>query len=84
VWWRLEYVLAGIFAVLTVLTGVWPTWIESLLGAAPDGGSGAGERGVALLFGMGALAAALVARRGRRSARNGGPATPTSPGAADA
>jgi len=58
--------------------------IESLLGAAPDGGSGAGERGVALLFGMGALAAALVARRGRRSARNGGPATPTSPGAADA
>jgi hypothetical protein len=72
VWWRIEFLLAGIFVVLTLVTAVWPMWIESLLGVTPDGGNGAGERWVALVFGVCALAAAVVAHHGRRSARAGG------------
>jgi hypothetical protein len=82
--WRIELVLAGIFAALTVLTAVWPTWIETISGASPDGGNGEGERWVAVLFGAGALVAAVVARRERRSARKRTATSTSSHRAADA
>jgi hypothetical protein len=59
----IELVLASIGTVLTVMTLIWPTWMESLLGQSPDGGDGSVER----LFALGWLAAtvlfALLARR---------------------
>jgi hypothetical protein len=59
-------VLAVVTAVLTVVTVIWPTWIESLFEASPDGGDGSAER----LFALGWLAAtvlfAALARRDRR------------------
>ena len=59
----IELVLAAIGGVLTVVTVIWPTWIESLLGESPDGGDGSAER----LFALGWLAAtvlfAVLARR---------------------
>jgi hypothetical protein len=59
----IELVLASIGAVLTVVTLIWPTWIETLIGESPDGGNGSVER----LFALGWLAAtvlfALLARR---------------------
>jgi hypothetical protein len=58
-----ELVFASIGAVLTVVTLIWPTWIETLLGESPDGGDGSAER----LFALGWLAAtvlfAVLARR---------------------
>ena len=63
---RTEVVLAGIFAFLAVATAFWPTWIESLFEASPDGGDGSAER----LFALGWLAVAVLfsvlARRDRR------------------
>jgi hypothetical protein len=32
-----ELVLAGMSAVLALVTAFWPNWIESLFGASPDG-----------------------------------------------
>lgn len=66
----IELVLAAFGGVLTVVTLIWPTWIESLLGESPDGGDGSVER----LFALGWLAAtvlfAVLARRDwRRIAR---------------
>ena len=40
---RVELVLAVMSAVLALVTAVWPTWIESLFGVSPDGGSGETE-----------------------------------------
>ena len=37
---RIEALLAAIFLLLAVLTAIFPTWVESLLGISPDSGSG--------------------------------------------
>jgi hypothetical protein len=52
----IELVLAAVGAVLTVVTLVWPTWIETLFGESPDGGDGSAER----LFALGWLAATVL------------------------
>ena len=61
-----ELVLTAVALVLTVVTAIWPTWIESLFEASPDGGDGSAER----LFALGWLAVAVLfsglARRDRR------------------
>ena len=49
---RAETTMAGIAAVLTVVTFIGPTWIESLTG-------------LALIFAVAALALSLMARRDR-------------------
>lgn len=62
----IELVLAAVAAMLTVVTAIWPTWIESLFEVSPDGGDGSAER----LFALGWLAVAVLfsvlARRDRR------------------
>ncbi len=52
----IELVLASIGAVLTVVTLIWPTWIETLFNESPDGGDGSAER----VFALGWLAATLL------------------------
>ncbi len=66
---RVESVLAGLFAIGTVATLIWPTWIESLTGLEPDKGSGEAEWWLVILLGVAALFTAILARRDYRAAR---------------
>lgn len=59
----IEAVLSAIAVVLTVVTLIWPDWIELLFDEAPDGGDGSLER----LFAIGWLVAAIVFGRLARS-----------------
>jgi hypothetical protein len=59
---------SALFVALTLVTIIWPTWIEGLSGLEPDGGNGDGERWVAVVFALLALAATLLARREYRDA----------------
>jgi ABC-type thiamin/hydroxymethylpyrimidine transport system permease subunit len=63
---HVEVVLAGISIALGVLTLVFPEWIEELTGLEPDAGSGALEWIVAGIFLVGAVVAAVLARRDYR------------------
>jgi hypothetical protein len=63
---RVEVVLAGLSTVLCVLTLVLPEWIEALTGLEPDAGSGELEWVVAGIFLVGAVVAAVLARRDYR------------------
>ena len=51
-----ELALGAVSFVLALVTVVWPTWFESLLGESPDGGDGSFER----LFSLAWLAAAVL------------------------
>jgi hypothetical protein len=63
---RVEVVLAGVSAVLCVLTVVFPEWIEALTGLEPDAGSGSLEWIVAGVFLTATVASAILARRDYR------------------
>jgi hypothetical protein len=65
---RVEVVLALLCAVLAAATMIWPTWIESLTGLEPDAGTGETEWWIVLVFAVGAIAAAVLARRDHRRA----------------
>jgi hypothetical protein len=71
----LQTVLAAAGLVLSLLTMVWPEWIEELFGVEPDGGSGALEWLIALGLLAAAATLALLAHRGRRRLRDLAPAT---------
>ncbi|WP_344097696.1 hypothetical protein [Microbacterium deminutum] len=58
-----EFVLAGVFAILAILTAVNPQWIETLFGVDPDRGSGALEWIIVAVFGVLALLAAGLGTR---------------------
>jgi hypothetical protein len=64
----MEFSFAVVFAVLTAVTLVWPTWIESLFGIAPDHGSGEAEWLLVVLFALAGLVLALLGRRDYRAA----------------
>ena len=63
---RVETILAVVFAVLAVVTLLWPTWIESITGLEPDAGSGAAEWAVVAVFAVAAVGAAAIARHDYR------------------
>ena len=63
---RIQVVLAVISAALSILTMVFPTWIEELTGLEPDAGSGALEWAIAGIFLAAAVVSALLARRSYR------------------
>jgi hypothetical protein len=48
--------LAGIAFVLSVVSFVWPAWLEQLFGDTPDGGNGLIEYALAVGFALVALA----------------------------
>ena len=58
-----EFALAGIFAVLAIVTVVMPQWIEALFGIDPDRGSGALEWVIVASFGALALIAVALGTR---------------------
>jgi hypothetical protein len=64
---RLELWVGTMFAVLAVVTAFEPQWIERLFGEKPDGGSGALEWGIVLVFGVLALVLGWHGWRARRA-----------------
>lgn len=66
---RIEIVLSGLLAAATVLTAIWPDWIESLTGWDPDGGDGKAEWLIVLVFAIVTVAVSALARRDLRVIR---------------
>jgi hypothetical protein len=66
---RIEIVLAALLGIATVLTAVWPTWIEGSLGVDPDGGNGKAEWLIVAVLAVATIAAAALARRDLRVLR---------------
>jgi hypothetical protein len=66
---RIEIVLSGILAALTVLTAIWPDWIESLTGWDPDHGDGKAEWLIVLVFAVVTVAVTALASRDLRVVR---------------
>jgi hypothetical protein len=60
---RIELGVAAVFAVLTAVTLVWPTWIESLTGLEPDRGSGGAEWWVVVVLGLATIGLGLLGGR---------------------
>lgn len=54
-------ILGLLFALLTALAVLVPTWIESATGASPDGGNGSAELLLAVLAGVATLVTAVSA-----------------------
>jgi hypothetical protein len=63
---RIELVLAVISAALSVLTLVFPEWIEEVTGLEPDAGSGALEWIIVGVFMAATVVSAALARRDYR------------------
>ena len=74
---RIEIVLSALLGLMTILTAVWPTWIEGLFGFDPDGGNGKAEWLIVVVLAVATVAAAALARRdvcvARRRACTGTP-----------
>ena len=62
----IELVLACATGLATVAPVIWPTWIEALFEASPDGGDGSAERLFALAWLAATVVFAVLARRDRR------------------
>ena len=66
---RIEIVLSALLGTATIVTALWPTWIERLFGFDPDGGSGAAEWWIVAVLAVITVAAAALARRDLRVIR---------------
>ncbi len=66
---RIEIVLATILGMATILTAVWPSWIEGLFGFDPDGGNGTTEWWIVIVLAVTTIAVAALARRDLRVVR---------------
>jgi hypothetical protein len=66
---RLELGLSAVFAVLAVVSLIWPTWIESLTGLEPDKGSGEVEWWIVVILGLATIGLGLLGGRDRAAAR---------------
>jgi hypothetical protein len=66
---RIEIVLAAVLGVATILTVVWPEWIEGLFGFDPDGGNGTAEWGIVVVLAVATIVVAALARRDLRIVR---------------
>ena len=66
---RIETILAVILGAATILTAVWPDWIEGLTGWDPDHGNGSAEWLIVAVFAVATLIVAAMARRDLRVIR---------------
>jgi hypothetical protein len=66
---RIEIVLAAILGIATILTAVWPDWIEGMFGFDPDGGNGTTEWWIVVVLAATTVAVAALARRDLRMVR---------------
>jgi hypothetical protein len=67
---RIETILAIVGVLLSLLTLVWPEWIEEIFGVEPDGGSGELEWVIALGFLALGIGLGALARRDQRRLSN--------------
>jgi hypothetical protein len=58
----IETVLGLMTLLVGLLTAVWPQWIEALIDADPDGGSGSLEWGIVAAFFAATVTLGLMAR----------------------
>ena len=66
---RLEVVLSALVGIATIVTAVWPRWIEGVFGFDPDGGNGSAEWWIVATLAVIALGTAALARRDLRGVR---------------
>ncbi len=66
---RIEIVLSVILGATTILTALWPDWIEGLFGFDPDGGNGTVEWLIVAALAVVTIAVAALARRDLRVLR---------------
>jgi Mg2+ and Co2+ transporter CorA len=66
---RIEIVLSALLGTATIVTALWPTWIEGLFGLDPDGGNGTAEWWIVAVLAAITVAAAALARRDLRVVR---------------
>jgi hypothetical protein len=66
---RIEIVLSALLGTATIVTAVWPTWIEGLFGFQPDSGNGQTEWWIVAVLAVATIAAAALARRDLRVLR---------------
>jgi hypothetical protein len=66
---RIEIVLSVLLGTATIVTALWPTWIEGLFGFDPDGGNGTAEWWIVAMLAAITAAAAALARRDLSIAR---------------
>ena len=71
---RIEIALAVVLGAATILTAVWPDWIEGLFGVDPDGGNGTVEWLIVAVLAVATFAVAALARRDLRVLRHRTPA----------
>jgi hypothetical protein len=67
---RIEIVLSALLGTATIVTAVWPAWIEALSGFDPDGGSGTTEWWIVAVLAVTSIAAAALGGRDLRLARS--------------
>ena len=60
---RIEVVLSALLGTATIVTAIWPTWIEGVFGVDPDGGNGTAEWWIVAVLAVITVAAAALARR---------------------
>jgi hypothetical protein len=74
----IEVFLAVCSAIATVLSLVWPQWIEAVFEESPDAGDGSAERLVAVVFLVATVVFSWFARREwrQRGAKSGFDARP--------
>jgi hypothetical protein len=66
---RIEIVLSALLGAATILTAVWPDWIEGLFGFDPDGGNGTAEWLIVAVLAVATVAAVALTRHDLRVAR---------------
>ena len=66
---RIEIAVSALLGAATILTAVWPTWLEGLFGFDPDGGNGSAEWWIVAVFAVTTVAAIALTRHDLRAAR---------------
>ena len=66
---RIEIAVSTLLGTATILTAVWPTWIEGLLGFDPDGGNGNAEWWIVAVLAVTTVAAIALTRHDLRVTR---------------
>jgi hypothetical protein len=66
---RIEIVLSALLGTATIVTALWPTWIEGLFGFDPDGGNGTAEWWIVAVLAVITVAAIALTRHDLRVTR---------------